>query len=186
MSDGKCNVMMETIFSNVYKKVNLTLLNRLLHLILNHNLAYYITAKNNMMLTYKDMVHTDVFGLFCGLRFSSFVFQYYSCVLDPGPPQIPNNFLQYRDSATETRHPKSLYSHYVDCLHIIFRFSTDEARSPIQCYLSANSHPTMSLDTTISTVGLGIVACISSSMMSTSEERPSGTSRTACHSHSPP
>ena len=45
--------MMETVFSKVYEKVDLTLLNRLLRLILDHNLADYITAKNNITLTYK-------------------------------------------------------------------------------------------------------------------------------------
>lgn len=39
--------MMETVFSKVYEKIDLTLLNRLLRLILDHNLADYITAKNN-------------------------------------------------------------------------------------------------------------------------------------------
>ena len=39
--------MMETMFSKVYEKIDLTLLNRLLRLILDHNLADYITAKNN-------------------------------------------------------------------------------------------------------------------------------------------
>ena len=38
---------METVLSKVYEKINLTLLNRLLRLILDHNLADYITAKNN-------------------------------------------------------------------------------------------------------------------------------------------
>ena len=52
-ADGECNVMMETVFSKVYEKVDLTLLNRLLRLILDHNLADYITAKNNITLTYK-------------------------------------------------------------------------------------------------------------------------------------
>lgn len=45
--EGECNVMMETVFSKVYEKIDLTLLNRLLRLILDHNLADYITAKNN-------------------------------------------------------------------------------------------------------------------------------------------
>lgn len=45
--------MMETVLSKVYEKVDLTLLNRLLRLILDHNLADYITAKNNTVLTYK-------------------------------------------------------------------------------------------------------------------------------------
>ena len=54
----------------------------------------------------------------------------------------PTNFLQYRDSATETRHPIRLYSRYVDRLHILFRFTADEARDLIQRYLSANPDPT--------------------------------------------
>jgi hypothetical protein len=46
-SEGECNVLMETVLSKVYDKIDLTLLNRLLRLILDHNLADYITAKNN-------------------------------------------------------------------------------------------------------------------------------------------
>ncbi|KAK7048243.1 NUC071 domain-containing protein [Favolaschia claudopus] len=153
-SEGECNVLMETVLSKVYEKIDLTLLNRLLRLILDHNLADYITAKNNTVLTYKDMAHTNAFGLIRGLQFSAFVFQYYGLVLDllilglqrasemAGPPSMPNNFLQYRDSATETRHPIRLYSRYVDRLHILFRFTADESRDLIQRYLSANPDPT--------------------------------------------
>ncbi len=153
-SEGECNVMMETVFSKVYEKIDLTLLNRLLRLILDHNLADYITAKNNTVLTYKDMAHTNAYGMIRGLQFSAFVFQYYGLVLDilvlglqrasemAGPPQAPNNFLQFRDSSTETRHPIRLYSRYVDRLHILFRFTADEARDLIQRYLSANPDPT--------------------------------------------
>ncbi|PPQ67549.1 hypothetical protein CVT26_006850 [Gymnopilus dilepis] len=148
-SEGECVVMMETVLSKVYEKIDLTLLNRLLRLILDHNLADYITAKNNT-----NMAHVNAFGLIRGLQFSAFVFQYYGLVLDllilglqrasemAGPPQQPNNFLQYRDSATETRHPIRLYSRYVDRLHILFRFTADEARDLIQRYLSANPDPT--------------------------------------------
>ncbi|KAF8596751.1 pre-mRNA-processing-splicing factor [Ceratobasidium sp. AG-I] len=153
-SEGECNVLMETVLSKVYEKMDLTLLNRLLRLILDHNLADYITAKNNTVLTYKDMAHTNAFGLIRGLQFSAFVFQYYGLVLDllilglqrasemAGPPQLPNNFLQFRDSATETRHPIRLYSRYVDRIHVLFRFTADEARDLIQRYLSANPDPT--------------------------------------------
>jgi len=55
---------------------------------------------------------------------------------------MPNNFLQYRDSATETQHPIRLYFRYVDRLHILFRFSADKSRDLIQRYLSANPDPT--------------------------------------------
>ena len=169
-ADGECNVMIETVFSKVYEKVDLTLLNRLLRLILDHNLADYITAKNNITLTYKgtivfhryecraniyvDMAHNNGYGMIRGLQFSAFVFQYYGLVLDllvlglhrasemAGPPQMPNNFLQYRDSSTEVRHPVRLYSRYVDRLHILYRFTAEEARDLIQRYLSANPDPT--------------------------------------------
>jgi pre-mRNA-processing factor 8 len=102
------------------------------------------------------MAHTNTFGLIRGPQFSAFIFQYYGSVLDllilglqrasemAGPPQMPNNFLQYRYSATEIRHPIRLYSRYVDRLHILFRFTADEARDLIgvQRYLSANLDPT--------------------------------------------
>lgn len=100
------------------------------------------------------MAHNNAYGLIRGLQFSAFVFQYYGLVLDilvlglqrasemAGPPQMPNNFLQFRDSATEVRHPVRLYSRYVDRLHILFRFTAEEARDLIQRYLSANPDPT--------------------------------------------
>ncbi|KAJ7591883.1 putative pre-mRNA splicing factor prp8 [Mycena floridula] len=70
-SEGKCNVLMETVLSKVYEKINLTLLNCLLRPILDHNLVDYITAKNNTVLTYKDMAHMNVYGLIRGLQFSA-------------------------------------------------------------------------------------------------------------------
>ena len=104
--DGECNVMIETQLSKVYEKIDLTLLNRLLRLIMDHNLADYITAKNNVQLNYKDMNHVNSYGLVRGLQFSGFVFQYYGMVIDllllglqraseiAGPPSSPNDFLQ--------------------------------------------------------------------------------------------
>ena len=52
-SEGECNVMMETNFEKMYEKIDLTLLNRLLRLILDHNIADYMTAKNNIVINYK-------------------------------------------------------------------------------------------------------------------------------------
>ena len=100
------------------------------------------------------MAHTNAYGLIRGLQFSAFVFQYYGLVLNllilglqrasemAGPPQMPNNFLQYRDVATETRYPIRLYSRCVDRIHVLFRFTAEEARDLIQRYLSANHDPT--------------------------------------------
>ena len=99
---------------------------RLLRLVLDHNIADYITAKNNIVIAYKDMAHTNAYGLIRGLQFASFVMQYYGLVLDllmlgltrateiAGPPQIPNDFLSFRDSRTQTRHPIRLYTRYIN------------------------------------------------------------------------
>ncbi|PWN47328.1 PRP8 pre-mRNA processing factor 8-like protein [Violaceomyces palustris] len=152
-SEGECNVMMETSLSRVYEKIDITLLNRLLRLIMDHNMADYITAKNNISIVWKDMAHVNAYGLIRGLQFSAFVFQYYGLVLDllilglqrasemAGPPQMPNGLFQFRDNETETRHPIRLYTRYIDRIHILFRFNAEEARDLIQRYLSANPDP---------------------------------------------
>lgn len=44
-SDGECVVMMESNLEKLYEKVDLTLLNRLLRLIVDHNIADYMTGK---------------------------------------------------------------------------------------------------------------------------------------------
>lgn len=52
-SEGECNVMMESSYEKMYEKIDLTLLNRLLRLIVDHNIADYMTAKNNIVINYK-------------------------------------------------------------------------------------------------------------------------------------
>ncbi|KAL2801361.1 NUC071 domain-containing protein [Aspergillus keveii] len=152
-ADGETNVMIETELSKVYEKIDLTLLNRLLRLIMDHNLADYITSKNNVQLSYKDMNHTNSYGLIRGLQFSGFVFQFYGLMIDllllglqrasdmAGPPQSPNDFLQFRDRATEQRHPIRLYTRYVDKIWVFFRFKADESRDLIQRFLTENPDP---------------------------------------------
>ena len=54
-------------------QMDLTLLNRLLRLILDHNIADYMTAKNNVVIAYKDMAHTNSYGIVRGLQFASFI-----------------------------------------------------------------------------------------------------------------
>ncbi|CAD6444032.1 029cd5f0-3ee0-48cf-b346-0ea51b3bebfd [Sclerotinia trifoliorum] len=152
-ADGECNVMIETQLSKVYEKIDLTLLNRLLRLIMDHNLADYISSKNNVQLTYKDMNHVNSYGMIRGLQFSAFVFQYYGLVLDllllglqraseiAGPPAGPNDFLQFRDRETETRHPIRLYTRYIDRIWVFFRFTADESRDLIQRFLTEQPDP---------------------------------------------
>lgn len=152
-AEGECNVMIETQLSKVYEKIDLTLLNRLLRLIMDHNLADYISSKNNVQLNYKDMNHTNSYGMIRGLQFSAFVFQYYGLVLDllllglqraseiAGPPQSPNDFLQFRDRAAETRHPIRLYTRYIDRIWVFLRFTADESRDLIQRFLTEQPDP---------------------------------------------
>ena len=54
--------MMESNFDKMYEKIDLTLLNRLLRLIVDHNIADYMTAKNNIVINYK--VCASLFKLF--------------------------------------------------------------------------------------------------------------------------
>ena len=151
--DGECVVMLQTKFEKMFEKIDLTMLNRLLRLIVDHNIADYITAKNNVVISYKDMSHTNSYGLIRGLQFASFVSQYYGLVLDllvlgltraseiAGPPQMPNDFISYRDVRTETRHPIRLYSRYIDKIHMLFRFTAEEAKDLIQRYLTEHPDP---------------------------------------------
>ncbi len=152
-SEGECVVMLQTKFERMFEKVDLTMLNRLLRLIVDHNIADYCTAKNNVIIAYKDMSHTNSYGMIRGLQFASFLTQYYGLVLDllvlgltraseiAGPPQLPNEFISYRDVRTETRHPIRLYSRYIDKLHILFRFTAEEAKDLIQRYLTEHPDP---------------------------------------------
>jgi len=152
-SEGECGVMMDVTLNKVYEKMDLTLLNRLLRLIVDHNIADYMTGKNNIVITYKDMNHTNAYGLIRGLQFASFIFQYYGLVLDllilglnraselAGPPQMPNEFLQFRDVTTEGKHPIRLYSRNTDRIHIFYKFTSDEARDLIQRFLTENPDP---------------------------------------------
>lgn len=153
-SEGQCNVMLESSFEKMYEKIDFSLLNRLLRLVVDHNIADYMSSKNNVNITYKDMNHVNCFGIIRGLQFSSFIVQYYGLVLDllvlglhrasqmVGPPnQVPNEFLTFSDIQTETCHPIRLYSRYVNKIHIFFRFTAEEARDLIQRYLTEHPDP---------------------------------------------
>uniref|UniRef100_T1GR84 MPN domain-containing protein n=1 Tax=Megaselia scalaris TaxID=36166 RepID=T1GR84_MEGSC len=153
VGEGECNVLLESRFEKLYEKIDLTLLNRLLRLIVDHNIADYMTAKNNVVINYKDMNHTNSYGIIRGLQFASFVTQYYGLVLDllvlglhrasemAGPPQMPNEFLTFQDTQTETSHPIRLFCRYVDRIHLFFRFSADDAKDLIQRYLTEHPDP---------------------------------------------
>lgn len=150
---GEANVMLETSLSRVAENIDFTMLNRLLRLIVDPNIADYITSKNNVALSYKDMNHVNQFGLVRGLQFSSFIYQYYCLSIDllilgldraselAGPVQQPNSFLQFKDVRTETASPIRLYCRYLDKVHIFFRFEKEEADGLVLDYLSESPDP---------------------------------------------
>lgn len=150
---GQCTVLLQSRLEKVYEKIDLTLLNHLLRLVVDHNLADYMTSKNNVVVAFKDMMHTNSYGLIRGLAFASFAFQYYALVLDllilgltraseiAGPPERPNEYLSFKDVATESRHPIRLYSRYTDRIYMLLRFEADDARDLIQRYLTEHPDP---------------------------------------------
>lgn len=99
------------------------------------------------------MAHTNSYGLIRGLQFASFITQYYGLVLDllmlgltraselAGPPNLPNEFLTFRDVRTETRHPIRLYQRYINKVHMVLRFSAEDAKDLIQRYLTEHPDP---------------------------------------------
>jgi hypothetical protein len=150
---GECTVMVESAYHRLFEKVDLTLLNRLLRLVLDHNICDYITAKNNVVLTFKDMSHTNSYGIVRGLQFASFVTQYYGLILDllllglhrardlAGPPTLPSEFLTFPDLKTEQRHPVRLYARYIDKIFVLLRFTHDESKELIQRFLTEHPDP---------------------------------------------
>ncbi|PAA59458.1 hypothetical protein BOX15_Mlig008656g1, partial [Macrostomum lignano] len=149
--EGECGVMMQTTLEKMHEKIDLTVLNRLLRLVMDHNIADYISSKNNVCINYKDMNHINAYGIIRGLQFSSFVAQFHGLVLDllllgleraaelVGPPSAPNDFLQFESVEVETSHPIRMYCRYIDQVWIFFRFTADDAKHLIQRYL--NQHP---------------------------------------------
>ncbi|KAJ1906844.1 Pre-mRNA-processing-splicing factor 8 [Coemansia sp. IMI 209127] len=153
-ANGECVVMVEAKLARVFENMDLTLLNRLLRLILDHNLADYMTAKNNVVISFKDMDHVNSYGLIRGLQFAPFIFQYYGMVIDllilglqrasdmAGGPAMPNDFLQFKDVETERRHPIRMYMRYMDRIYMLLRFDDEEdSRELIQRYLTEIPDP---------------------------------------------
>ena len=54
---------------------------------------------------------------------------------------MPNEFLTFRDTRTETRHPIRLFSRYINKVYMLFRFTAEEAKELIQRYLTEHPDP---------------------------------------------
>ena len=69
--------MLESRFEKLYEKIDLTLLNRLLRLIVDHNIADYMTAKNNVVINYKVSHAYNIRGEVNSQMFFSVVIVFY-------------------------------------------------------------------------------------------------------------
>ncbi|GMM59078.1 U4/U6-U5 snRNP complex subunit [Maudiozyma humilis] len=153
VSNGQSTVMLETTLGDMVEKIDFTLLNRLLRLIMDPNIADYITSKNNVIINFKDMSYINKYGLIKGHQFSSFIYQYYGLLLDllilghdramdiAGPPESPNEFMQFKDANVANRHPIRLYSRYLDKVNILYHFEEEEADDLTDDYLAENPDP---------------------------------------------
>lgn len=152
-TDGETVVHLQSHLSKLAEKVDHVFLNRLLRLIMDHNIADYITAKNNIVVSYKDMMHTNAYGVIRGLQFSSFVVQFHGLLVDllilglhraaemAGPPTMPHDFLGFQNIGEQVAHPIRMYCRYVDKIYMVLRFDAEDSKELIQRYLSEFPDP---------------------------------------------
>lgn len=71
-------MLLESKFEKMYEKIDLTLLNRLLRLIVDHNIADYMTAKNNVVINYKVLFFMCIYIFFFYLCHQPGLFTFHS------------------------------------------------------------------------------------------------------------
>jgi pre-mRNA-processing factor 8 len=152
-SEGETVVHVQAKLDQLAEKADHIILNRMLRLVMDHNLADYITAKNNVSISFKDMTHVNHYGLVRGLQFSSFVVQYHGFMSDllilglrraaelAGPAAAPNDFLAFSDVGTEIAHPIRMYCRYIDRVYMVLRFDAEESKDLVQRFLTEYPDP---------------------------------------------
>lgn len=152
-SGGETVVHLQSKLVELAEKIDHLFLNRLLRLIMDHNIADYITAKNNISVSYKDMMHTNSYGIIRGIQFSSFVIQFHGLLVDllilglnrasemAGPPTMPHDFLGFETIGQQVAHPIQMYCRYVDKIYMVLRFDVDDSKDLIQRYLTEYPDP---------------------------------------------
>lgn len=135
------------------EKIDLSLLNRLLRLIVDPSIADYITAKMNVALAFKDMSMVNRYGVLRGVQFAPFVIQYYGLMVDllvlglpraheiAGSPKNPNKHMSFASKSVEQDHPVRAYCRYFDQVHMLFSFEESEADDLISGLLNAHPEP---------------------------------------------
>lgn len=152
-SNGEMNALLTGNIEDFTNKLDLSLLNRFLKVVIDPTLADYMTAKNNSSIVFKDMSFTNKKGLLKGLQFANFIYQTCGLMVDlnilgperaidfAGDVEDPNNFMQFSNRQVEEKHPLRGYVRYFDRIFVFYRFEGYEAQELIDEYLNENSNP---------------------------------------------
>ena len=146
-ANGAALVMLQTELEDMAGDIDLTLLNRLLRLVVDRNLADYMTSKNNVVVSFKDMDHTNSLGVIRGLQFAPFILQLYGLCMDLmilglsratefAGSSVHPNVSTHTPRSLGTHHPIRLYTRYYERIYVLFKFSGDEAEDIVAEYLS--------------------------------------------------
>ncbi|XBW36857.1 hypothetical protein QEN19_002436 [Hanseniaspora menglaensis] len=152
-ANGEMNVLLSGDLEEFTNKIDLSLLNRFLKLVVDPTLADYMTAKNNSTIIFKDMSITNKKGLLKGLQFGNFIYQLCGLMVDlsimsperaldfAGDVEDPNNFMQFANRQIEAKHPLKAYVRYFDKIFVFYRYESFESQDLIDRYLNENPDP---------------------------------------------
>lgn len=138
IENGETSAILHLKMSRFVENADFTLLNQLLRLVLDGNIADYITAKMNASLSYKDMSHIQQVGIIRGFQFSSFVVQYYLLMVDLLLIGLPRALEFSKDpfntKTTALSHPLKAYLRNVDDVYLVARLKKSEVGDLLDDY----------------------------------------------------
>ncbi|KNH06334.1 pre-mRNA-processing-splicing factor 8-like protein [Perkinsela sp. CCAP 1560/4] len=133
-AQGERTVYVEAKLENLSENIESALLNQILRLVVDKNLADYMMARNNSDIAYKDMRFTNNFGLIKGFLFAPFVYQVWALMIDLvilGLARASELAAEENTSGPaasgKSAHPIRMYMRYLDQIHIVYRLSRQQA-----------------------------------------------------------
>lgn len=150
-ANGQSVVLVQTRLSGLAENMNLTLLNRLLRQVVDPSLADYLSAKNNVSLSFKDMSHVNSVGVLRGLQFSGFLLQLAGLAVDlgvigvdraldlAGPPQTAHPLMRFDSAETQARHPVVGYFRNLDEAVLVLRLDMESEVDLVQSFVRSGS-----------------------------------------------
>nr|BAS01665.1 splicing factor PRP8 [Lotharella vacuolata] len=119
-------ILFKSKIKNLHSKIDFFFLNKLLKIFIDFNIVDYITSRNNVYISYKDMNYLNKFGIIRGIQFSGFLIQYIGLLLDFSLIGIE----KARDLRTETlygslstKKPVLSYIRIYDTIYILLKLN---------------------------------------------------------------